>query len=316
MKFEALEISLVDGKVLDESGYHELPYMTPRFTLNPGEMYGRSPAMTILPDVLTLNDMAKTFLKAGHKAVSPPILLADDNIMGAGQSIDMRPDAYNYGAIDENGRPKMLPFNSGARLDLSLEMMERLVRAINEAFMVVVWEILIEKPDMTATEVMVRAREKGQILTPLVAPVKDELLDPSTDREIGLILRQGLIRPPPPQLQGASIRMAYQTESTRLQRTDELMSVQGMMQDLAPFAATNPSIYSQLIDPIKLGKLSADVRSVPRSVLVTDEEREQIAAGQAQAQQEAQLLENAPGLAGGLKDVAEAGKIFGESRAA
>jgi hypothetical protein len=84
-----------------EGGYHKFPYSVSRYDQTPGEVYGRGPAMLVLPSLKTLNAEKITFLKQGHRAADPVLLMADDGIVG----MDMRPGAQNKGGVTSDGKP-------------------------------------------------------------------------------------------------------------------------------------------------------------------------------------------------------------------
>ena len=73
-------VDIASERLISEGGFADMPYVTPRWDTAPDEVYGRSPAMLALPDVATLNQIGKTLLRAGHKAVDPPLLAPDDGI--------------------------------------------------------------------------------------------------------------------------------------------------------------------------------------------------------------------------------------------
>ncbi|MBT6118855.1 MAG: hypothetical protein HOH66_13400, partial [Rhodospirillaceae bacterium] len=83
LPFASLWIDVESEVMIDEGGYHEFPYVVPRWDTAAGEVYGRSPGMLALPDIQTLNQMGKTLLKAGQKAVDPPLLAPDESIVGS-----------------------------------------------------------------------------------------------------------------------------------------------------------------------------------------------------------------------------------------
>ena len=64
MPFESVYMEYKNGNELSVSGYKEFPFVVPRYLKASHEIYGRSPAMTALPDVKMLNEMAKTTIKA------------------------------------------------------------------------------------------------------------------------------------------------------------------------------------------------------------------------------------------------------------
>lgn len=315
--FISLDVALDDRVVLREGGYHEQPYMVARYSVNPAEVYGRGPGIWVLPDILTLQEMTKTHLRAGRRAVDPPLLAHDDSIFGSGgKTIDLRANAVNYGAVDPQGRQLVHPFVTGARLDINHEMMERMRQSINDAFLVSLYQVLVERPDMTATEVLMRAQEKGQLTTPAVGRIQSDLLGPQVTREVNLVLRSGRMAPPPVQFaqRRGRYKILYQSEATRLQRSEELQNIQRALQALVPFAATNPSLLDQVFKPFEIAKLAAEVYSLPQRILMSDEERQEVMERQAQAAAEQDAMEHGPSIAAGLSDMATAAKTMGEVR--
>jgi hypothetical protein len=79
--------------ILDEGGFDEMPYMVSRWAKATGEIFGRSPAMSALPDIKMLQEMMKTTIKAAQKIVDPPLLVPDDGVLGPVRTI---PGGLNY----------------------------------------------------------------------------------------------------------------------------------------------------------------------------------------------------------------------------
>jgi hypothetical protein len=72
----------IEGKaVVQEGGYTSWPYPTGRYVQAPGETYGRSPAMMVLPNIKVLNEQKRTMLKMGHRLVDPILLAHDDGVI-------------------------------------------------------------------------------------------------------------------------------------------------------------------------------------------------------------------------------------------
>ena len=74
MPFASVYVSETGRKTIEESGFNSFPYSISRYEQAPGEVYGRSPAMDVLPAIKTLNEEKKTLLKQGHRAVDPVLL--------------------------------------------------------------------------------------------------------------------------------------------------------------------------------------------------------------------------------------------------
>src|SRR3546814_17378143 len=61
-------IEVVASHEVQVSGYHEMPYICPRWDTSSGEDYGRSPGMVALPDANTAQAIGETMLETGHAA--------------------------------------------------------------------------------------------------------------------------------------------------------------------------------------------------------------------------------------------------------
>jgi len=67
MPFMSVYVCKHSGMIIKEGGFEELPYVVPRFLKATGEVMGRSPTMTALPDVKMLNLMSKTIIQAAQQ---------------------------------------------------------------------------------------------------------------------------------------------------------------------------------------------------------------------------------------------------------
>ncbi|MGI9627675.1 MAG: portal protein [Longimicrobiales bacterium] len=318
MPFRGSDISVADDETIptpggeEFAGFHEFPYLWGRYTLNPAERYGRGPAMLVLPDIQTLQEMEKTFIRSGHKVADPPLLVAHDGRMGRGRrQIRLTPGGLNYGAIDESGRPKIQPLQTGARLDMTKEMMDQKRDAIDDVFLVKIFDIMArDRVEMTATEVLERAKEKGQLITPVVGRQQAELLGPLITREIGVLQRQGVLPPVPPALAEAdgAYEIEYESTATRMQGSDEVAAYQRLVEVFSVQANVNPEI----LDVFKAEDAIRDfgeTLGIRPSLFMSPKEMKALREAEAQAAQEAAAVEQAQGMAGAARDAEAAGVI-------
>lgn len=295
-----------------EGGYNSFPYSIARYVTAPEEVYGRSPAMTALSDIKMLNEMSKTDMRAVHKLVDPPILLHDDGILGGGaMTVNMRPGGLNPGGVDRNGRALMQPFSTGARVDINEQKMEQRRAAIDDAFLVSLFQILVETPRMTATEALIRAQEKGMLLAPTMGRQQSECLGPQIEREIDLLMFHRILPPMPPELveAGGEYEIVYDSPMSRMQRAEELVGVQRTMELLAPFAQIDPSVLD-IFDRDELARLTSEVSGVPTTVLRSAEAVSQIRQQRAEQEQMAMAVQAAQPIAGAMKDAAQANQLL------
>lgn len=301
-------IAVQEKALLSEGGYTSFPYAISRYVTAPNEVYGRGPAMTALPDIKMVNEMSKSDIRATHKLVDPPLLLNDEGILGGGaMKVDMRPNALNFGGVDKNGRQMIQPFNTGARVDLNESKMEARRQSIDDAFLVTLFQILVETPRMTATEALIRAQEKGMLLTPTMGRQQSEALGPQIEREIDLLMVHNKLPPMPEVLieAGGDYEIIYDSPMSRMQRAEELVGVQRTMELLTPFAQLDPTVLD-IIHPDRLAKLTAEVSGVPNPVMRTDRELQELRQQRAEQQAQQQMLESAQPMAGAIKDIAQA----------
>jgi hypothetical protein len=75
-----------------------------------GQKYGSSPMFKVLGTAAGLNEIAKTILRAGHKAVDPALAFFDD---GDISKLVTKPGGLNPGLVNEEGRLLVQPIPSG-----------------------------------------------------------------------------------------------------------------------------------------------------------------------------------------------------------
>ncbi len=310
MQFAAYEICVDSKEILEKGGYREFPYMWSRYTVNPAEVYGRGPAMLVLPDIKTLQEIEKTFLRSGQKVADPPLLMVDDGKLGRGnRRVKLGAGRITAGAVDPaTGRPLIVPLATGARLDITHEMQERRRNLIRSAFFLDIWEILAQdRVQMTATEFLGRMREKGQLLSPVVGRQQSELLGPMIEREIAIAQRQGRLPPLPQVLVEADgdYEIEYESDATRMQKAAEVEAFPRTFEAFAPFFEANPSLLGvwKQDEAIRLG---FETMGGSSRLLKSEEEFEEVQQATDAVEEEAALQEQIPLAAKGVRDLAEA----------
>jgi hypothetical protein len=308
MPYESCYVSVTGQVLLNEGGYDTFPYSISRYEQVPGEVYGRSPAMDVLPSIKTLNEMKKTVLKQGHRTVDPVLLTYDDGIV---DSFSMRPGAMNSGGLDAQGRMLVQPLPVG-NIAIGKELMddERMVQ--NDAFLINLFQILTETPNMTATEVMERTREKGILLAPTIGRQESEYLGPTVEREIDLLMKQGKIAPPPRALVEAKgeYSIIYESPMARAARAEEASGLMRTVETVINVAVQtqNPEPLDHFDWDVITPELS-DINGVPARWRNDMEKIQAMRDGRAQQAKESQAVQAAPGAAAMIKSTATAAKL-------
>jgi hypothetical protein len=181
-----------------EGGYRSFPYPVSRYDNAPGETYGRGPADIVLPGLKTLNAEKATYLTQGHKAANPALLINDDGLVG----MDNRPGAKNFGGVTADGKPLVHILPTGD-IGISEKMMAEERGIIDDVFLVSLFKVLTDHPNMTATQVIELVNEKGMLVAPTLGRQFTDYIGGMVPRELDLMAEMGMIRPMPPRLREA-----------------------------------------------------------------------------------------------------------------
>jgi len=285
MKFESVYLDADSGDELSVSGFREFPFVVPRYLKASHEIYGRSPAMTALPDVKMLNEMSKTIIKSAQKQVDPPLLVPDDGFMLPVRTVPGGLNFYRAGTRD-----RIEPLNIGANNTLGLNMEEQRRNSIRNAFYVN--QLMMQDgPQMTATEVIQRNEEKMRLLGPVLGRLQSELLKPLIDRAFAILMRRNLFAQAPDFLSGQEIEIEYVSPLAKAQKSTELQSIMRAIEIMGSLSNVAP-----VFDHINMDKLVRHLTSivgVPQKILKPqaelNAERQQAAQQQEQMQQMQQV---------------------------
>lgn len=297
--------------VLRESGYHFFPYTVGRWNKIPGSPYGVGPGQKTLPEVKMLQAMSSTALTAAEFAARPPILAPDE--MGF-RGLKLRPGAIVYGGM-ENGQRQYDLLQTGANHGLTEEMMKQRREAVREGFHASLL-LMVDRNNMTATEVMQRQQENMRLLAPYMARHMAEVEDPNIDKTFDILARNGLLDEPPDILKDyPNLKVEYVSPMARAQRATEAMAIQKTLAELEGFGAVDPSVY-QNFNGDKMARAIAEINGVPTEIMRDPKEVEATRQQAAQQEAAAQAAASVPAMAGAGKDMAMAEKASAEAAAA
>ena len=304
MPFESIYMDADSGDELSVSGFKEFPFVVPRYLKASHEIYGRSPAMTALPDVKMLNEMSKTIIKSAQKQVDPPLLVPDDGFLLPVRTVPGGLNFYRAGTRD-----RIEPLNIGANNTLGLNMEEQRRNSIRNAFYVN--QLMMQTgPQMTATEVIQRNEEKMRLLGPVLGRLQSELLKPLIDRSFAILMRRNLFAQPPEFLSGQDIEIEYVSPLAKAQKSTELSSIMRAIEIMGSLSNVAP-----VFDHINMDKLVrhlTNIVGVPQKILKPQSElnaERQEQAAQAQQQQQMQQLQQ---VAQAGRDIAPLAKALPE----
>lgn len=276
--------------ILGEGGFPEFPYACPRWQKLPGEVYGRSPAMTALPDIKMLQEMMKTTLKAAQKVVDPPLMVPDDGVIGPVRTV---PGGLNF----VRGEFEIRPLITGGKIELGLEMMEDLRNRIRTTFYTNILQVQNDK-EMTAFETAKVIEGNMRLLGPVAGRLESELLGPIITRVFGILSRRGVLPQPPDVLteQNNQFTVEYVSPLAMAQKASEANVLDQLLARLLPLAELKPSVF----DRIKTDDLAPwlwDLHGGDPDMVIGDEEWQQMQEDKAAQEQAAQAAATAEPIA-------------------
>jgi hypothetical protein len=157
------------------------------------------------------------------------------------------------------------------------------------------FQTLVQNPQMTATEALIRQEEKGDLLGPSGAIIQAGFAA-NLDRELSILEAKGLYEEgsrflPPPSLAGKAIRPTFTSPLDILRRSAEARDTLQLLSTTAQLAQADPEIMD-LVDTEEALKVIQSAGRSPQRVFRREEE----VAARRQARQQAQQAQQ--GMAG------------------
>ena len=285
--FGSIYMEAEGHNILEESGFYEFPVYAVRWSTLPGEVYGRGPGETAIPDIRTLNKVKELNLQLLNRTVNPPLFTNQRNVLG---SLDLRPGATSV-VRDING---IREFITNARVDVTQVNVQDLKESIRSAFLIdkLLLPPRTETGEMTAFEVSQRLEQMQRVLGPTLSRLNGELLEPLILRMFKSLLRAGALPPAPEILQqlGIDIQIDFINQLARSQQIEEVNNIQAWVQEIAGLAQIKPEVLD-VINADGIAKHVARIRSIPEIAINSEEDVEEAREARAQAQQAQSLLD-------------------------
>jgi hypothetical protein len=286
-------------------GFYEFPYFVVRWDLAEGEAWGRGIGHVACADVMSLQVARKSNIGMMDRAARPTILTASE--LDIGGTVAPYPGEIVTGGLNADGKRLVAPMEEGKNPAISLEMERQIYAAIQDAFKFGLMQI-VGSYSMTATEFRGRAEEAQRLLGPSLGNVETELLAPLVKRRIGMLERTGQLPPPPEELvrYGGGIQVKFIGMANRLQKLTQGEAAVRTLQALQLAGTIAPGVLDR-IDPDETAEIVVD--GFGSDILNSREVAQQLREQKEQQQAAAAMAEAAPGVAGAVKDVAQATQI-------
>ena len=301
-------------KLLEERGFHSQPFWAPRWEVRGSEVYGYGPGHDALGDMRVLQLQGKRKGEATDYAVKPA-MKAPANV-----KVKWAPGSVTHVSRVDDDRVGPL-FEVDYRTIGEIRQDQAEIRdAIDEAtyarlFMAI--SNLEGSADRTVAEIAAREEEKLTQLGPVIERVNNEKLAVALDRAFDIAARNGMLPPPPEELQDMPIEvdfisiLAQAQRMIGMQQTDRAVGFAGNLNTL-----TGSTAATDNLDVDGLVRDYWDRAGAPpvglKDPAQRDAERQAIAQ-QAAAQRAAELAAKAAPAADAMQTMANTPVAGGES---
>ncbi|HCT9373646.1 TPA: phage tail protein [Klebsiella quasipneumoniae] len=299
------EVGGDSDKLLRESGFDEFPIMAPRWEVNGEDVYGSScPGMIALGQVKALQLEQKRKSQLIDKATNPP-MVGPSSLRN--QRVSLLPGDITYinqVTGQEGLKPAYLVNPNTADLLADIQDTRQI---INSAYFVDLFMMLqnINTRSMPVEAVIEMKEEKLLMLGPVLERLNDECLNPLIDRTFSIMARKNLLPPPPDVLQGMPLRIEYISVMAQAQKSIGLSSLSSTVGFIGQLAQAKPEALDKLNVDQAIDAF-AEMSGVSPTVIVPQEQVEQVREQRAQQQQQQQMVAMGMAAAQGAKTLSEA----------
>ncbi len=269
--------TVIDEKskaVLVERETRSSPWVVFRYSVVPGEVYGRGPAMSVFHDIKTINKTKELILKNASLAIAGAYTVADDGVINT-SNIRIRPGALIPVASNPGGSqgPTIAALPRSGDFNVGQLILEDMRNSINDEFLANPLGP-VDSPVRTATEVSLRQQELANRIGSAFGRLQFELIAPIINRILFLLDEQGIIDLGGFIVDGNVIQIQHKSPLAAAQNAREFQANQSLAEVM--MANFGPQIAALVINPMKFAEVSAELLGSNLDIVNSKEQQEQI----------------------------------------
>lgn len=292
--------------LIRSSGFFTFPYQVMWWDQTDGSPYGQSPVMAALSEIKMLQVMGKTVAQVSQQMIKPPMA----TMRGIyNQRLNLNAGAVNAGMLDEQGRLLAQPIIQAQNPTFAERLIEAKRLSVRESMYINLFQTMVDNPQMTATEALLRANEKGELLGPAGAKIETGIAG-AIDREVDIVQRKGAFEQgsplePPSSVGGKNVGVKFTGPLARMRRMAEMQGIERVLQMATVVGEYDRSTLMK-IDGDETLELTREINGAPRKMFKRDEEVAEQRQAMAQQQESQAALAMMQGAATAAKDATPA----------
>lgn len=235
-----------DTKHLGYKDHDEVSaWAVPRWLTVPGEVYGRGPAMTVLPTVKVMNKVREFILRNAALAIAGPYTALDDGVLNP-YTLQIAPNLVIPVMSNDSSNPSIRPLERSGDFNVSelvlADMQESVKKAMFNSMRTAAG------PVKTATEIALDNKELVEEIGSSFGRLQTEFIERILNRVIYILAKNGVI--PKIKVDGKFISLKHTSPLAVAQDMEDLLTLE---QGLA---------YSQAVGPQAM-QLGIKIEDIP-----------------------------------------------------
>ena len=291
------------------AGYHEQPFLMPRWTTVANGIYGTGPGHAALGNCMQLQKLEQVHTRLLENRADPPMIVPAT--VGKVKRLPGSQTTVQNQDIDSI-RPLFAATGSREEVLQVIQFKQSQIAAAfyNDLFVMLSHQ---DNPQMTAREVAERHEEKLLMLSPVLEQMHNEVLGPLTKRAFEICMRNGLFPPLPEELEGRDEELKVEFVSL-LAQAQKSVAAPAMEKTLA-LAGNLAGAVPEIMDNLNLDatiRKHAQMTGAPEAIMRDEKEVEKLRKARAEQQAQEAQMQQAAAMAGPLKDGVEAARLMSE----
>lgn len=246
------------------------PYIVPRWSVIPGEIYGRGPALKMLPTIKTLNKMTEFVLRAASMAVSGAYTALSDGVLNP-YNVKIRPNAI----IPVKAPDSLQPVPLSGSPEFGQLVRSELVEDIKRAFLADPMPSFND-PVRTATEISIRNSNMLKNSGAQLGRLKSEWVEPVIERCVDILQKNGKL--PKISIDGREVTIKHTSPLAKIEDQEDLIGFNEFLNTMGVMEQYSPGLTALTVKLEKAPSYLANKFGGFEELMRTKQETEETAA--------------------------------------
>lgn len=286
MPFGSVYVEVATKRVMRQEGFSAFPFAVPRWKVETGETYGRSPAMRCVADAMSLNRVEHDIADIATFSANPPIA-----VPAACKDFKMLEGYANKMPVNDL-RGAIWAYQPPTNIPMLESYIERRKQNVDDTCLAKVFSPLGDemKSNVTMYEASARMHLHAQDISPYIVNFQNDFLEIVVRRVLVLLVEHDLLEEPPEEIYDVQLQVKYISPLDSMLNQGETAKVQQAFLQLSQvFQAIGsvPDAYlDEYVDTVRMGLFFLRANGVPENMLRGESEiKEAVGARKAEAKQ-------------------------------